>query len=288
VIIKRLLAFLNIQMKKNDDAISVFEEIIGIAKTSDMQEELVLTLYDVGFACVKADRTSKAYEYWNELYKLDKSYRNVQGLVTLLRKEMDSDFKQSRDEFSASVDDYLEEWVTDAFPKDFLWQICGLKSGRTINIKGIMVTAKISAEKDGYREPGLAASAGRYAGNIEKFLNLDSEKFRIISNRALVKLGYKVDEILQTYREADGVDFLAYPIDSKEKILVWVRRWTKTKVGEIPLRNFAQAINDSKAKKGLFITSIELTPGGEASLENLGKVTVILPDRLGEILEGLL
>jgi len=101
-------------------------------------------------------------------------------------------------------------------------------------------------------------------------------------------MGYAVDEILTTYREADGVDFLAHSLAEKEKVLIWVRRWKGTKVGEIPLRNFAQAINDIKAKNGLFITSTELTPSAEGSMNMLSKVTVVYPDQLAALLADLI
>ena len=93
---------------------------------------------------------------------------------------------------------------------------------------------------------------------------------------------------MQTYRESDGVDFLAVSLVSREKTLVWVRRWSKTMVGEITLRNFAQAINDSKAKQGIFITATDLTDAAKGNLNRLSKVTVIYPDQLNEFLRGLL
>ena len=73
----------------------------------------------------------------------------------------------------------------------------------------------------------------------------------------------------------------------KVKIFVWIRRWKGTSVGEIPLRNFAQAINDAKAKQGFFITSSPLTPPAESILKNLEKVNVIYPEEMLRLLKGL-
>ena len=283
---RRLQALLNLQARKYDEALRLFEELLSFTESNEMTEEKLMTLYDIGFAAFKAEKTSHAYEHWNELYKLDKNYQNVQSLVTILRREMEVDFKLLKESFAASVEDYVDEWLSAAFPKDFLWNICGLKSDKEINLKNIMVTARVGTGK---AEGGDADYYGGddYSGNLERFIKLDNENFRIISNRMLGKMGYKVDQILQTYRESDGVDFLAINQETKEKVLIWVRRWTKTKVGEIPLRNFAQAINDMKTRGGLFITTIELTQGAETSLKNLSKVTVIYPHEMGEYLNGL-
>jgi len=281
---KRFLAFLNIQAKKYDDAIKYFEELLTIVKNNNMQDETMMTLYDIGFACVKAERSNYAYDYWNELYAMDKSYKNVQSLVTLLRKEMEMDFKLLKENFDISVVEYVDEWIEKAFPKDFLWNICGLKSDIDINIRDVAVTTRVSSTKDDSYGSSIPHD---YSMNLETFIKLDNENFRIISNRLLGKLGYKVDQILQTYRESDGVDFLTISPE-KDKVLVWVRRWSKTKVGEIPLRNFAQAINDIKAKRGLFVTTAELTIGAETSLKNLSKVSVVNPEEVGQMLQGII
>ena len=97
-----------------------------------------------------------------------------------------------------------------------------------------------------------------------------------------------MDEILPSYREADGVDFLAVDPATRDKTLVWVRRWRDLRVSEIPLRNFAQAVNDAKAKQGLFITTSELSSVGEDAVKRLSKVRVVAPEELGNTLAGLI
>ncbi|HPI24181.1 MAG TPA: restriction endonuclease, partial [Spirochaetota bacterium] len=127
-----------------------------------------------------------------------------------------------------------------------------------------------------------------YSEALARLSALDTESFRVMANRVVQKLGYKVDQILPTYRDTDGVDFMTVSVSTKEKTLIWVRRWTKITVGEIPLRNLAQSTNDLKARQGILITAAELTPAAEESLSRLSKVSVVHPDQLGEILDGLL
>lgn len=282
---KRLLAFLHIQARKAEEGIRVFEEMLDFTKKNDMQEELLMTLYDIGFACIRAERSSHAYDYWNELYQLDKSFKNVQSLVTLLRRELEADAKRMKDDLESPVSESVENWIANAFPANFLWEICGLKSDRKVDLRNIMVTTRISLGKDDALD-GISSRDDR--DRVEAFSALDSENFRILSNRVVSKIGYKVDQILQTYREADGVDFLAYSLQTKEKALIWVRRWTQTRVGEIPLRNFAQAINDMKAREGLFITAADLTDGAVVALKQLSKVTVVQPAELNALLKDLI
>jgi tetratricopeptide (TPR) repeat protein len=283
---RRLLAFLNVQSKKNDEAVKCFEDLLQTARENDSQSEIMLALYDLGYACIRAEQVNKAYEYWNELYQLDKTYNGVNRLITMLRREMDSGYRQSRDDFEASVMDGVDDWIAGAFPQTFIWDICGLKSDRALDIKNIMVTTRVGVSREGESDSRPAAGSG--GDRIAKLIKLDTENFRIMASRVVSKMGYRVDQIMQTYREADGVDFLATSNATKEKVLVWVRRWSKTMVGEIPLRNFAQAINDIKAQQGLFVTTVDLTEPAKNNLGKLQKVTVVYPDELDEFLRGIL
>mgnify|MGYP001140500170 CR=1 FL=1 len=282
----RLHGFLLLQAKKNEDALRVFQEVVDFCRDNDMPNEHMQALFDIGYASLKMEHSTQALEYWNELYRIDKTYNDINRLVTQLRREIDIDLKSLRDDFEISIMDNIEDWIQNPFPPNFLWDICGLKSERKLDLKNIMVTARIARPKEG--DGFILEDGGDNSELVAKFCRLDTESFRIIANRMIGKMGYKVDQILQTYREADGVDFMAYAADSKEKTLVWVRRWTKTMVGEIPLRNFAQAINDLKAKKGLLVTTSDLTEPAKINLEKLSKVQVIFPEEVGMYLKGLL
>jgi len=281
----RLLALLSLQDGNYDDAISSLREALEIARSRDLQDQLMLALYDLGFAAAKAGRHRESYEAWRELFQADREYRDVKKLVALARKDAEGQ-KKTGDEFEESAADYYDQWLAGAFPLDFIWNICGLRSERRFDVRNVMVTARVSTGREGGAEGKRVA--GDYADRLEAFCRLDVESFRIMANRVVTKMGYKVDQILQTYREADGVDFLAYSMATKEKTLIWVRRWTKTMAGEITLRNFAQAITDQKAKQGIFITTIDLTDAAKANLDKLSKVMVIYPDQLNEFLRGIL
>jgi restriction endonuclease Mrr len=288
---RRLLGVLLVQSKRAAEGVKVLEDLLAHARANEMTEEIGLILYDLGFAALSAELTDLAYEYWNQLYQHDRNYRNIQTLVTSLRREMDADIRSGSRPAEGSVADLIEEWQENAFPDNFLWNICGLRSERKIDLKKVTVTARVAAADRDEGGAGASAPAVEMSGDateaLARFSSLEPENFRIIANRVVGRLGYRVDEILTTYREADGVDYLAVPTGEKARILVAVRRW-KSNIGEIPLRNFAQAVNDMKAREGLFITASELTETAETALPRIGRVRVVKPDELGDLLVGLL
>jgi tetratricopeptide (TPR) repeat protein len=282
----RLESILNVHLKKYDTAIKKLEEVLDITRREVMDDEMLLTLYDLGFVCVKADRIHQAESYWKALAKEKRTYRDVQNLLMTLRREME---KKDDFEIHDSIHDYVDIWMAKFFPKNFLWNVCGLKSDIQFDIKSYIVPVKMRTESAAAAIPaGFEFKNSPGVDNIDTFIKLDTETFRMIANRLVDKLGYKVDEIMNTYKDPDGVDFMAVEKTSGEKTFVWVRRWKGMSVGEIPMRNFAQMVNELKAKRGLFVTTVELTPGAEASLEQLSKVTVVRPNAVNTNLAGLI
>ncbi|MFH0974169.1 MAG: tetratricopeptide repeat protein [Spirochaetota bacterium] len=281
---KRLLSFLHFEANRNNEGLNLLIDLLAFLKEKNMPNEIKLTLYDLGFACVKNNALDQANKFWEELYQLDNDYEDIKEILNLLKKDLNK--STSGDGFESSIFDYVEDWIASAFSPDFLWNICGLKSNKIIDIKNIAVSAKIAKGKDIGRE---AADEILSEDRLTNFCDMSNESFRMLSNRLVLKLGYKVDEILHTYRESDGVDILTQSEnkDNKERVLIWVRRWKGSKIGEITLRNFAQAINDIRAQKGILVTSAELTDAAQNSLAKLSKVNIIYPSELNELLKGL-
>lgn len=285
-IAKRLLAFLYIETKKIPQAVSLLEELKDFCSQNELEDELKVLLYDLGFANLINEKKDDAYLIWNQLYQMERNFRNVLDLVTRLRKEMDVKPGGKTDD-SKPVMSEIELWKERAFPENYLWNICGLKSEKTLDLGGIISSARTQGTRE--RKTSDDSDSSRdSASTIEELYKLDSESFRSVAYRLCEKLGFVIDDIMTTYREADGVDFMATQKTGKVKTLIWVRRWKGSSIGEIPLRNFAQSINDVKAKQGYFITTSPLSAAGEGALNNLEKVTVIYPEEVSKLLKGLI
>ncbi len=271
-IANRLAGFIYAESNKPNLALKHFEDVKNFCIEHGWDVELITALYDAGFAALIHGKTELAYDYWNQLYQMDRNFKDTQELITRLRKEMDS-YGSKYEEVKPVINE-KQNWIASAFPDDFIWNLCGLKSDTSYNIAGIISSGKSSVRRDKRETDSLREQEDV---DFEFLYKVDSETFRSMSYRACEKMGFIIDDILQTYRESDGVDFLATNKETKQKTLIWVRRWKGTNVGEIPLRNFAQAINDAKAKQGYFFTTSPLTPAAEGILKNLEKVSVVYP-----------
>jgi tetratricopeptide (TPR) repeat protein len=88
---KRFQAFMLMRLKRHEEGIKLFQDLLEIARKNANDDAELLALYDLGYAYLKNEQSSLAYEAWNELYRKDRNYRNIQYLVTQLRKEMEVD-----------------------------------------------------------------------------------------------------------------------------------------------------------------------------------------------------
>ncbi len=114
-IAKRLLGFIYVEAGKLSLAVKHFDEIRDFCTEHNWEEELRFTLYDLGFAALLDDKVEQAYECWNKLYQIDRNFRNIQDLITRLRKEMDS--KGSKFEEQKPVVSEASAWKDHAFPE---------------------------------------------------------------------------------------------------------------------------------------------------------------------------
>lgn len=219
MIARRLLGMLYMQVDKNDDAIKVLEELLEILKQNEMKDEISLVLYDMGFVSIHGEKTQLAYEYWNQLYQIDRNYEKVQHLVTLLRKEMDTEERKRIEPLQDSVINYEGEWFKSAFPENFVWKICGLRSRNQFDIRSILMRARSFEGKGGSVKPHKEVLTTDESERLNSLYGMDVENFRITANRLVEKLGFSVDEILPTYRDSDGVDFMATSLEKNKKYL---------------------------------------------------------------------
>ena len=282
-IAKRLLAFLYVEMKKYSFAINLFEELRKDCFNNELDDELKMILYDVGFAYLAEKKADEAHSAWNELFIMDRDYKDTIDIITRLRQELDTKSNTMQDNQKPVISE-LGRWKKSVFPETFLWEICGLKSNIKMDLQAIVSSGKISPRIKNLNGEGNKA----LVSNIDDIYKLDVAGFRRVSSKLCERLGFTIDETMNTYKNSDGVDFLATQNDNKTKTLIWFRRWKDTNIGEIPLRNFAQAINDVNVKQGYFITTSPLSAAGESVLNSFEKVKVILPEELSKHLKGII
>ncbi|MCU0821143.1 MAG: tetratricopeptide repeat protein, partial [Spirochaetes bacterium] len=164
----RMLAVLLIHSGKGNESVSILENMLQTVKGKNMDDERKLTLYDLGFACVRTGKINKARNYWSELEKLDPEFKNVGDMLKLIDKELNSRFGDSNEDFEVYAADHADEWLANIFPRGFLWEICGLKSKKKFDIKNMFVTTRVAGAKVESASE-IPAESFDYSDRLEKF-----------------------------------------------------------------------------------------------------------------------
>ena len=279
-IAERLTGILHYQNNDANSAFKIYENLLNTVRTSRSEEELKMILYDIGFICIACEKSELAMNYWSELQVLDADYKKTSKLIIKLMQEIENNQVTRKDLFKdEALGSFIREWNQSVFPENYIWKICGLKASQSYNLRAIYDKA---AEKK------QAASLEDVAKLMEKLNNLDAEKLQILAGRVVQKMGYLVSEVLDTYKESDGVD-LRGTSPNKASVLIWFRKWDgSAAIGEIPINDFAQAVRDSGADEGLFIATAQLVPHAAELLKTMPKIRFVSMPELSPMLIGLL
>ena len=278
-IASRLSGILHYQHNAPNPALKIYERLLDAARSSRSEEELKMVLYDMGFICVACERVEDALNHWQELQGLDANYKKVRKLANKVMTEIENNIAARKDLLkNEELGVFVNEWLNETFPEKYIWRICGLKSQHLYDLQAIYNNSK-GAEKQ-------QAASEDSSQLIEKLNGLDFEKFKKVAGRVVQKMGYTINETLNTYKESDGIDFKATS-GNRASVLIWVRKWKGVSIGEIPINDFAQAVRDLGADEGVFIATAKLTSQGVALLKTMPNIKFVSSFELSSFLSGL-
>ena len=226
-------------------------------------------------------------EYLNQIDKA-----TVQ--LTRLRKEK-SDLDDNRyinDNYEKYIDKAnIENWedAINTWEKSFvdLSYISNLiQVEKTININGrILEELKNAIDSSESYKPETTIK------KVDKIYDLHISDFKkLCKNIITSKLSYV---ITQEYEDnfnggnGDEVNYLAYNINGskKELTLISFKRWKKSLIGELMVRDFFMMVNEVDAKKGILIVPIELSNSARSYVSHNDKIIVYSRDQFNNLLK---
>lgn len=202
-----------------------------------------------------------------------------------------ADFRMDLEEQVATVDQvsprnfdflaHMQDWVRSRFDTDFIYKISGLKQSIEFDVLEYFSTdgAAKKVKKDADFDP---------TEMIDQFNNLKGEAFRSACEKIIMSQGFKLKKELKK-SDKDGLDFLAQSIEDKKVIALFrLRKWSNEPISDIFIRDQQNYMNEHKAQLGFIVAGAHLTPGAEAALKNLKKITVVNEVNLGNLLKTIL
>ena len=214
--------------------------------------------------------------------------------LTLLRKEK-SDLNDDRyvnDNFERYIDktnietweDSINTWEKSFVDLSYMSNLIQVE--KTLNIDGrILEELKNAvASSETYKPETITKK-------VDKIYDLHIGEFKkLCKNIITSKLSYV---IAQEYEDkfkgnnGDEVNYLAYNIkgSKKELTLISFKRWKKSSIGELMVRDFYMMVNEVDAKKGILIVPIELSNSARSYVSHNDKIIVYSRDQFNNLLK---
>ena len=214
--------------------------------------------------------------------------------LTLLRKEK-SDLNDDRyinDNFEKYIDKTnIETWenAINTWEKSFVdlsYMSNLIQVEKTLNIDGRILEELKNAvnSSEAYKPEAITKK-------VDKIYDLHINEFKkLCKNIITSKLSYV---IAQEYEDkfngnnGDEINYLAYNINGskKELTLISFKRWKKSSIGELMVRDFFMMVNEVDAKKGILIVPIELSNSARSYVSHNDKIIVYSRDQFNNLLK---
>ena len=235
-----------------------------------------------------------------EIYDIDTILKYLNQIdkatlqLTLLRKEkIDLDGNRYiNDNYERYIDktnietweDSINTWEKSFVDLSYMSNL--IQAEKTINIDGKTLKELKDAvsSSESYKHETTIKK-------VDKIYDLHISEFKkLCKNIITSKLSYVIaQEYDDKFNGGDGdeVNYLAYNIKGKKKELTLIsfKRWKKSLIGELMVRDFYMMVNEVDAKKGILIVPIELSNSARSYVSHNDKIIVYSRDQFNNLLK---
>ena len=131
------------------------------------------------------------------------------------------------------------------------------------------------------------------AYKVDKIFSLDRIAFKKLCQN-LMRSKFENYVIVQEYTDAthpannnEEINYLTYSIKGSKKDLTLVsfKRWQKTEIGELMIRDFLMMVNEAGAKSGILIAPVELSSSAKSYVSHNDKIRVYSRSQFNNLLK---
>ena len=235
-----------------------------------------------------------------EIYDIDTILEYLNQIIranyqlTLLRDLKNSDEnKYINDNYEKYIDKAnIETWETSIN----IWENSFVDLSYMSNL--IQVEKTINIDGKILEDLKKVVDSAEYSNNkiltkkVDKIYDLDINEFRklcknIITSKLSYVIAQEYEDKFNNNINGDEVNYLAYNIrgSKKELTLISFKRWKKSSIGELMVRDFYMMVNEIDAKKGILIVPTELSNSAKSYVSHNDRITVYSRDQFNNLLK---
>ena len=235
-----------------------------------------------------------------EIYDIDTILEYLNQIIranyqlTLLRDLKNSDEnKYINDNYEKYIDKAnIETWETSIN----IWENSFVNLSYISNL--IQVEKTINIDGKILEDLKKVVDSAEYSNNkiltkkVDKIYDLNINEFRklcknIITSKLSYVIAQEYEDKFNNNINGDEVNYLAYNIrgSKKELTLISFKRWKKSSIGELMVRDFYMMVNEIDAKKGILIVPTELSNSAKSYVSHNDRITVYSRDQFNNLLK---
>ena len=178
----------------------------------------------------------------------------------------------------------VNSWEISFINFDYIMNLIEVQ--KTMDIDNILENLKIA-------EKGNPNNNITIAYKVDKIFSLDRISFKKLCGN-IMKSKFSDYVIVQEYTDAthpansgEEINYLTYNIkgSKKELILISFKRWQKSEIGELMVRDFLMMVSESGAKSGVLIAPVELSNSAKSYVSHNEKIRVYTRSQFNNLLK---
>lgn len=308
--INRMYLFILYKLGDNDKFKKVYKNVFESYSINDANINYSDLILDYSFYSYFLREIEFSIKYFNIIKSFNQSKFNIYDIDTILKYlnqitkanyqlMLLRDIKNSDE--NKYINDNYEKYIDKANIETWensinMWENSFVDLSYMSNL--IQVEKTINIDGKILENLKNAVDSAEYSNNkiltkkVDKIYDLDINEFRklcknIITSKLSCVIAQEYEDKFNNNINGDEINFLAYNIKGSKKDLTLIsfKRWKKSSIGELMVRDFYMMVNEVDAKNGILIVPIELSNSAKSYVSHNDRITVYSRDQFNNLLK---
>ena len=307
--INKLYLFVLYKLEESERFKSLYNKLYSLYKINESNKNYAHLKFDYSFYSYFLGDIEMSKNYFEliksfdmpefNIYNLDEilNYLNAVIKATTVLNKLKEENKLGEEKYkNDNYENYVgkenienwektvNSWEISLINFDYIMNLIEVQ--KTMDIDNILESLKIA-------EKGNPNNNITIAYKVDKIFSLDRMSFKKLCGN-IMKSKFSDYVIVQEYTDAthpansgEEINYLTYNIkgSKKELILISFKRWQKSEIGELMVRDFLMMVSESGAKSGVLIAPVELSNSAKSYVSHNEKIRVYTRSQFNNLLK---
>lgn len=307
--INKLYLFVLYKLEESERFKSLYNKLYSLYKINESNKNYAHLKFDYSFYSYFLGDIEMSKNYFEliksfdmpefNIYNLDEilNYLNAVIKATTVLNKLKEENKLGEEKYkNDNYENYVGKENIENWEKTVnSWEISFINFDYIMNLIEVQKTMDIDNILENLKiaEKGNPNNNITIAYKVDKIFSLDRMSFKKLCGN-IMKSKFLDYVIVQEYTDAthpansgEEINYLTYNIkgSKKELILISFKRWQKSEIGELMVRDFLMMVSESGAKSGVLIAPVELSNSAKSYVSDNEKIRVYTRSQFNNLLK---